>query len=131
MSRSGSRRGTRKLKRDRRLKQFPVFPDLRPNPARELSFDAEFGDADQDAYMASRDWFTLANRALPPTNGEPNPNGSFNPDPLKYRIPKRPSTIIFRQGPMRSQSYVAERLTKEGWFDASDSWLVDDALDED
>jgi hypothetical protein len=32
---------------------------------------------------------------------------------------------------MRAQSYVADRLTKEGWFDAKDPWVVDDPLDED
>ena len=40
------------------------------------------------------------------------------------------ATIIFRQGPPRAQSYVAERLTKEGWFDR-DPWSIDDRLDED
>jgi hypothetical protein len=125
--------GTKELEKDRRLKQFPVFPDLRDHPdlSRELKFDAEFGDAEQDAYMAARAWYSLANKALPPPNPEPSQFGSYNPDPLKYRIPKRPATIIFRQGPMRSQSYIAERLTKEGWFDARDPWVVDDALDED
>ena len=98
---------------------------------RELSFEAEFNDAEQDAFMAARAWYSLANCALPPPTEEPNSNGSYNPDPLKYRIPKRPATIIFRQGPVRAQTYVAERLTKEGWFDVRDGWAVDDALDED
>ncbi|HEX3149855.1 MAG TPA: hypothetical protein VHR66_17395 [Gemmataceae bacterium] len=118
---------------ERRLKQFPVFPDLRGQPitTRELSYDARFGDGEQDAFFAARAWYSLANCSLPPPNPVPNNDGSFNPDPLKYRIPKRPATIIFRQGPMRAQSYLAERLTKEGWFDPRDPWIVDDLLDED
>lgn len=125
--------GTKELEQDRRTKQFPVLPDLVPHPdlSQELRFDAEFADPEQDAFMAARAWYALANAALPPPNPEPSPNGSFNPDPLKYRIPRRPATIIFRQGPMRAQSYIADRLTKEGWFDTRDPWVVDDALDED
>jgi hypothetical protein len=127
------RAGTKELDKDHRLKQFPVFPDLReyPDLAQELKFEAEHGDGEQDAFLAARGWYALANKALPPPNPKPNNEGTFNPDPLKYRIPKRPATIIFRQGPPRAQSYFAERLTKEGWFDARDPWLVDDLADED
>src|SRR5205807_1362272 len=119
--------------KDHRRKQFPVLPDLRdyPDLNQELKFEAELGDAEQDAFLAARGWYALANKALPPPNPKPNNEGTFNPDPLKYRIPKRPATIIFRQGPPRAQSYVAERRTKEGWFDARDPWLVDDLADED
>jgi hypothetical protein len=67
---------------------------------------------------------------LPPPTQRPNSDGSFNIDPLKYRIPKRPATIIFRQGPMRAQTYLAERLTKEGWFD-QEPWSIDDLIDPD
>src|SRR3954470_6574839 len=125
--------GTKALEKDRRLKQFPVLPDLEGQPVttRELNYKAEFNDAEQDAYMAARAWYSLANCALPPPSEEPSSNGSYNPDPLKYRIPKRPATIIFRQGPVRAQTYIADRLTKEGWFDARDGWAVDDALDDD
>jgi hypothetical protein len=122
--------GTREL--NDRLKQFPVFPDLagQPVPPGELDYKATHADHESDAFLASRGWYSLANAALPPTNPVPNMEGTYNPDPLKYRIPKRPATIIFRQGPMRAQSYVAERLTKEAWFD-QDPWIVDDQLDED
>ena len=125
--------GTKELEKDRRLKQFPVLPDLHDHPdlAGELNFQTEIGDGQQDAFLVARGWYSLANSALPPPNPVPNNDGSFNPDPLKYRIPKRPATIIFRQGPMRAQSYYAERLTKEGWFDPRDPWIVDDSLDED
>jgi hypothetical protein len=125
--------GSHDLEKENRIKQFPVLPDFTGQPltTRELQWNAEFGDAEQDAFMAARAWYSLANAALPPPSQEPSQSGTYNPDPLKYRIPKRPATIIFRQGPMRAQSYIADRLSKEGWFDAKDPWVVDDALDED
>lgn len=121
--------GTRELAKDR-LKQFPVLPDLRDQPVttRELNFEDEFADHDQDASQVARAWYTLANASLPPPSPIPSNNSTYNPDPLKYRIPKRPATIIFRQGPMRAQTYLAERLTKEGWFD-QEPWAIDDLID--
>jgi len=115
-----------------RLKQFPVLPDLdgQPVTTQELDYKSTWADHEQDAYIAARAWYSLANCALPPPTGKPNTDGTANPDPLKYRIPKRPATIIFRQGPVRAQSYIAERLTKEGWFD-TDPWGIDDGIDED
>jgi hypothetical protein len=113
-----------------RLKQFPVLPELVGVTTQELDYKAPLADHESDAFLASRAWYSLANTSIPPPNPKPNMEGTVNPDPLKYRIPKRPATIIFRQGPMRAQSYVAERLTKEGWFD-QDPWAVDDLLDED
>src|SRR5262245_303865 len=121
--------GTRDL--NDRLKQFPVLPDFGDQPAAgEQDYRAAPTDHESDAFLVSRAWYTLANRALPPPNPKPNNEGTFNPDPLKYRIPKRPATIIFRQGPMRAQSYIAERLTKEAWFD-QDGWDIDESVDAD
>jgi hypothetical protein len=115
-----------------RLKQFPVLPDLTNQPVatNELRFHEPIADYQADAYLAARAWYSLANCALPPTTGKPNTRGTDNPNPLLYRIPKQPTTIIFRQGPMRAQSYYAERLMKEGWFD-SEPWLIDDLIDVD
>jgi hypothetical protein len=122
--------GTREL--NDRLKQFPVLPDLTGQPVttQEVNFKEPLPDHDQDAFVAARAWYSLANCSLPPPSGSPATMGTDNPDPLKYRIPKRPATIIFRQGPMRAQTYYAERLTREGWFDA-DPWAIDDLIDED
>lgn len=128
--------GTRRLHKDRE-QQFPIFPDLiAPEPSGqqvttpELAWTAEFPDHDQDAFLASRAWYSLANCSLPPPNPKPNNEGAYNPDKLKYRIPKRPATIIFRQGPPRAQSYFAERLTREGWFDG-EPWAIDELADPD
>lgn len=126
------RPGTKELYKDR-LKQFPVLPHFAPEEtyisSRELDYGVDFADHEQDAFIASRAWFSLANTSLPP----PDPksvtrDGSYNPDPLKYRIPRRPATIIFRQGPMRAQSNIGERLTKEHWFDL-EPWTIDDLID--
>jgi hypothetical protein len=122
--------GTRDL--NDRLKQFPVLPDLTNQPVttEEVRFTEHLADYQSDAFIASRAWYSLANCALPPPNPKPNSLGTFNPDPLKYRIPKRPATIIFRQGPVRAQTYLAERLTKEGWFNR-EPWFIDDLIDPD
>jgi len=115
-----------------RLKQFPVLPELggQPGTAGELNYQDALADHEQDAFLAARGWYALANTSLPPPTDKPIRDGTYNPDPLKYRIPKRPATIIFRQGPMRAQTYHAERLSREGWFD-SDAWDVDDLIDRD
>ncbi|HVK09186.1 MAG TPA: hypothetical protein VM597_10455 [Gemmataceae bacterium] len=119
------KRGTKDL--NDRLAQFPVLADLTGQPVTttELDYKSPLADHESDAFIVARGWYSLANCSLPPPDGKPSGNNSYNPDPLKYRIPKRPSTIIFRQAPPRSQTYVAERLTKEGWFDR-EPWAIDD-----
>jgi hypothetical protein len=116
--------GTKELKD--RLLQFPVIPDLTNSSVTtaELDFKADIADHEADAFIAARGWFSLGNTAIPPPDSDPA-KAATNPDPTKYRIPKRPAMIVYRQGPMRAQTYVAERLTKEGWFD-NDPWEVDD-----
>lgn len=116
--------GTKEL--NDRLRQFPVLPELQDQPVvtKELDYRTEFGDHESDAFLVSRSWYALANVAIPPPN--PIPTGeNTNPDPFKYRIPKRPTLIVFRQGPVRAQTYHAERLTKEAWFDR-DPYELDD-----
>ncbi len=109
-----------------RLKQFPVLPDLRDRavPTPELDFRNDFGDHESDAFLTARAWYAFANQAVPPPN--PVPSGEVvNPDPFKYRLPKRPTLMVFRQGAVRAQTYHAERLTKEAWFDR-EPWELDD-----
>lgn len=106
--------------------QFPVLPrrsdvtglvDI-PYTADDAELPAEF-----DNFAAAAIWFTYAQAPLPP----PNPGGSplgLEYDLRKYRLPRKPSLIIFRNGPPRALSYVAERMQKEGWFDRG--WEVDE-----
>lgn len=113
-----------------RMLQFPVFPELTNQPVttQEQDYRSPLADHESDAFLAARAWYSLANCSLPPPSAIPTGDGKYNPDPLKYKIPKRPSTIIFRHGPPRAQTYAAERLMKEGWFDR-EPWAIDDPTD--
>jgi hypothetical protein len=44
-------------------------------------------------------------------------------DRVRQRMPKYMAAILFRQQPARAQSYAAERLQQEGWFD-DEGWEV-------
>jgi hypothetical protein len=100
-------------------KQFPCLAPLTP--------EDETNRADPDVtgfdnFMVARDWYTYANKPLPPS--EPEYTGVQPPyDVRKYRLPKYMATIIFRGYPARGQSYVAEYLEKEGWFD-KEGWKI-------
>jgi hypothetical protein len=109
-----------------RLAQFPVFPEMsgEPGEAEEISWRDHVGDEKSDAFLAARAWYAHSLNAVPPPISIPGAKIE-NPDPYRYRFPKRPALIIFRQGPPRAQTYHAERLTKEGWFD-KDPWSIDD-----
>lgn len=101
-----------------RLKQFPVLPDLRnvQLPYPEISYQDQLTDDKSDPFLAARAWYSLSTAVIPPPKPDEVMVRTINPNPKLYRIPKRPMMILFRQGPMRAQHYVAERLTREGWF---------------
>ena len=115
--------GTKELKD--RLDQFPVLPDMggQERAERELNWKAPFADSEADGFLVARAWYVRANDAIPPPNSDPGAD-TVNPDPFRYRVPRRPSLVIFRQGAQRVQTYIADRLTKEGWFDKE--WDLDD-----
>ena len=78
--------------------------------------------SDFDNYSVSRDWYAYSVQLMPP----PNPIlGQFDPpyDLTKYRMPRYMLSIIFRQYPARAQTYCAETLEKEGWFDR-EGWKI-------
>jgi hypothetical protein len=109
-------------------KRFPILPPPR-NPAPpqhlfdrgEVTWDTPLGD-DFDGFAASRAWFGYAQEPLP----DPTPERPFDSKPIedraRQRLPKKPATILFRQRPARAQSYVADFLEEEGWFD--DGWEI-------
>jgi hypothetical protein len=115
-----------------RLDQFPVLPSGSTRPG-ELKWDAQlFTDRDGDGFLAARAWFAYSLDACPPLppEAERSPYTCANPQPdsydrRKYRKPKQPAYIIFRQGRPRAQSYIAERLQQEGWFDTKATWNID------
>ncbi len=108
---------------EERLKQFPVLParfDRRGDE--QLNADSDIGDGQASAVRIARLWFLYANEVVP-LPGESNLN--YRDPEGKRRVPKQPSSVIFRQGPSRAQTFVADQLSKEGWFD-QDDWVVDD-----
>jgi hypothetical protein len=119
-------------------KQFPVLPP-RFNEAPNEAHPGMVTDEAFSGFLAARAWFEYANALVPPNprdeqnNPIPSatPRPGFGPgeyDPFKYRVPRLPMLIIFRQGPPRAQTYQAETLQKDGWFDGS-GWDVDAGID--
>jgi hypothetical protein len=81
-----------------------------------------------DAFQAAGAWFAYSMEPLPPTSATGLPE--YAPDlkgvdRFRYRIPKQPMLVLFRQACPRVQTYRAERHTKEGWFDADTKWRPD------
>lgn len=111
---------------------FPVFPPRFAEGADEYYHGRETNDS-FDAFNAAHAWYSYGLALIPPNKknaaGQPIPWRTPQPgeyDANRYRIPRSPSLTIFVQSPPRSRSYLAERLTKEGWFDANTSWNPDE-----
>jgi hypothetical protein len=108
----------------RNVDRFPVLPKSQKD-ANELTWDSlDQMDDSFDGYTASRAWYTYSCEPLP--GWDPLRPGRTLPitDRVKQRQPKM-TTAIFAHYPARSQSYIAERLQQEGWFDR-DGWLITD-----
>jgi hypothetical protein len=104
-------------------RQFPTLPPYFSDE--EPTGDSELRD-DFDNYQAGRAWMAYGQKPLPPPTRLPGPTPRDNEyDRTKYRIPRAPMLVIFRQYPARSQTYVGERLAKEGWYE-EDGWAIDD-----
>lgn len=106
--------------------QFPTLPlEAKPPFGDVLTQDSVLNDT-FDNFQAARSWFGYAQVPLPP----PEPQIELK-ERLEIaretgkRIPRAPALIIFRHLPIRAQSFVGERLEKEGWFDES-GWKVDE-----
>lgn len=117
--------------------QFPVFPKTdATNPALDGFvkgvLDRTKPTDGVDVMHAARAWFEYAQEVVPPPKyGEPSAvprPGEY--DEFRYRIPQRPALIVFRTSPCRSQTYLAERLQKEGWITADTSWDPDATTDD-
>ncbi len=110
--------------------QYPVLPPAFVEGPDEYHAGTPFDDR-FDAFHAARAWYTYANTVVPPVKldetGEPLPWATPRPgdpeyDPFLHRIPRQPTLIIFKIAPSRAQSYLGERLAKEGWFDEASAW---------
>lgn len=112
--------------------QFPILAPKYPEAVPDEYHPLSPTDDTFDAFHAARGWFGYASTVIPPpkkdAQGEvipwtaPKPEGD---DRFRYRMPRAPAYIIFRQNPARAQTYLAERLAKEGWFDAKSGWTPD------
>lgn len=115
--------------------QFPALPPQMSKYPDEF-YPGRPADDTFDAFHAARAWFLYALTVVPPPTKEnpatpENPEGSGEPIPwaapddydrYSYRMPRAPALILFRQQGPRAQSYLAERLAKEGWFDETTAW---------
>jgi len=108
-----------------RTSQFPVLPPTSSIADDDPAPNTEIPDRTSDAVIAARAWFRYSLEPLPPASERPDRAPSAGEyDAAKYRMPKQPMLIIFRQGAPRAQTYIAERLQKEGWMDSS-PWVMD------
>ena len=116
--------------------QFPVLPPQfngGPEERHPRNSASDLGET-FSGYIAARAWFKYANELVPPNprdeNNNPLPSTAPTDfDPFKYRLPRLPVLILFRQGPPRAQSFQAEMMQKDGWFDGA-GWDVDGGIDE-
>jgi len=115
--------------------RFPVLPAPRRVQKPQVEFlpgeltsESRLGD-DFDAYANARAWYSYSQEPIPPADILP---GSTQPisDRNLQRKPKNIATLIFRNYPARAQSYIAERLQQEGWFDDG-GWRINNWFDGD
>jgi hypothetical protein len=114
-------------------KQFPILPrpdDLSRSHAEgyQSPFAYAYSANDQlppefDNYLAAQLWFNYALAPLPPPNPVPGP-GVTDYDRTRYRLPRRPATLVFRDYPAKAQTKHAEQLQREGWFNRG--WEIDE-----
>ncbi len=118
------------------LERFPVLPPPRsyppgsaihifqpyPDMGGDLTDESPYSQAVDtwNGYIVARSWFSYSQEPLPDPSEWP---GESKPivDPIHQRLNRRMQTVIFRQYPARAQSYIAERLEEEGWFD-NEGW---------
>lgn len=124
-------------------KQFPVVPPKFNEGPNEANPASPMED-DFTAYKAARAWYAYSMVPVPPNpldiddqplpSDAPRPSGKIGElkpgeyDPLRYRVPRSPMLIIFRQFAPLAQTKQAEMEQKEGWYDA-EGWRIDDPQD--
>jgi hypothetical protein len=119
-------------RQDRLLPDREQFPALPPTQTGDEAYTRSETDDTFDAFLAARAWYEYSLAVVPPATPEPSATPKLEgEDRFRYRIPKQPMLIIFRQQAPRAQSYYAERLMKEGWFDRTTAWNPDERADTD
>ncbi len=77
----------------------------------------------EDAYLVGRAWYGYAMEPVPPPDDKISGETKDPQNRVRQRKPKQMAAIIFRHYPARAQSFSAERMQAEGWFD-EDGWEV-------
>jgi hypothetical protein len=109
-----------------RKSPFEQFPALPLNPPQNEARPTDDTDDTFDAFLAAKSWFAYGQVPLPPTDDMPGMTPTLTgSDRFKYRIPKQPMLVLFRQSPARAQTYYADRLQAEGWVDSISRWQPD------
>lgn len=123
------------LEEDR--KQFPALPTPPPQLAfpphlqrlKEVwpnSKSKELSPEAINVYLFSRTWFTYAQMPLPKPF-IPGPN-QLAFDPVRNRLPKHMTTMLFRAYPGHAQRFLSDNMREEGWFDR-DGWVIPEWFD--
>jgi hypothetical protein len=116
------------------LARFPILPPTRTYPAgsplhlflpdddlteRDLiTEESPRGNLDSwDGYKVAGAWYGYAQEPLPPPDRKYAGENEPVVDPIHQHVSPHMLTVIFRHYPARAQSYIAERLEEEGWFD--------------
>jgi hypothetical protein len=110
--------------------QFPVLPIRQPERFNDLAITTAQAPVladDFDNFQAARAWYSYAQDPLPDAEimVEIKDKAERLAGQKGRRMPRQPAEVLFRQEPARAQSYTAERLLKENWFDSS-GWEVDE-----
>jgi hypothetical protein len=109
------------------LTRFPVLPPPQRDE-KELSYYSMDRFTDEfDGFAAARAWYSYALEPLPPMDPDLPGQPLEITDRVRQHLPKM-TVAIFRDFPPRAQSYVAERLAEEGWFDA-EGWTIPEWFD--
>jgi hypothetical protein len=111
-------------------RQFPILPpwlrETWPNlkePDLALEKIAPDGQGESfDVFMVARTWYEYAQMPLPEPNRNPGVD-EVDFDRLRHRMPKAMAVQIFRGYPARAQSFIAETMQAEGWYD-SEGWVL-------
>ena len=81
-----------------------------------------------DILQHARTWFAHAQAVVPPPDSTPEAVPEKY-DEFRYRIPKSPALIFFRESPCGAQRVLADRLITEGWFAPDTAWDADATSD--
>ncbi len=102
------------------LDRFPVLPEqateIDPGEWTQAKMVRDAVPDDFDAYQVARAWYTYSQEPLPPPAAIPG-DSEKPTDRVRQRLPRAMSSVIFRTAPARAQTYIAERLQEEGWYD--------------